>query len=168
MPRRDVPYFRLHGKVFFLTWPQCTTPKEVTLERIRTKWPDCKAIVCEEEHADGSPHLHATILFDTQTTVNGLPALNGLASKQGNYKISRSAFNSVRYTSKVSGQSCARMFSNILTRRETSVPLDLERSVLGSLIMAPSGKAGQATKLRFLFPQRSRLRRHIPLIPGII
>jgi len=54
---------RLQGKNFFLTYPRCTATPEQLGDALRTLWgSNLKwAFVAQEPHADGTPHLHATI-----------------------------------------------------------------------------------------------------------
>lgn len=52
------------GKRFFLTYPQCDKSKEQLLTFLRTKGTIREYVICEEHHADGSPHLHACVAFE--------------------------------------------------------------------------------------------------------
>lgn len=54
-------------KGWFLTYPKCLIKKEDALTILETNFPNQvikEYIVAEEEHEDGSPHLHAFIKFD--------------------------------------------------------------------------------------------------------
>lgn len=53
--------FRLKGKSLFLTYPQCPLDKAAALEQLLQLLPVEKALVAEEQHEDGSPHLHAYV-----------------------------------------------------------------------------------------------------------
>lgn len=55
----------MNGKNFILTFPQCSEKKEVAAERLEQKWKDEMKgyIVCEEQHKDGTPHLHVYLSF---------------------------------------------------------------------------------------------------------
>ncbi len=59
----DMSNFRLEAKFVLLTYAACDTPKEEALERVRTKFgPNLEwAIVCSEDHQDGTKHLHAVL-----------------------------------------------------------------------------------------------------------
>lgn len=98
MPRS----FRFHGRNLAITWPQCETTKETVLERILVAFPSCKAVVSEEEHADGAPHLHAALLFAEETRINGFRTLDALAGKHGDYKPAPTPRNWIKYVIKVS------------------------------------------------------------------
>lgn len=52
--------FRLNARYYFLTYPQCTTPRATLwdlLHRLGARW----SIICTEQHADGNAHLHAVV-----------------------------------------------------------------------------------------------------------
>ena len=57
--------FRMYGKNFILTFPQCSISKELAVERLEQKWKDEMKgyVVCEEQHKDGTPHLHVYLSF---------------------------------------------------------------------------------------------------------
>lgn len=61
LPSRP-PQFRFCGRIFFLTYPRCPLTKETILEKLRTLCPEMKwAVVCNENHQDGTLHGHAVI-----------------------------------------------------------------------------------------------------------
>jgi len=50
---------RWQSKSFFLTYSQCPLSKEVVLAEVKARVKSYKgAVVCEEKHANGDPHLH--------------------------------------------------------------------------------------------------------------
>jgi len=62
--------FRINCKNLFLTYPQCTLTKEelmVNLKLIKHEW--SYAIICDEKHADGTPHLHAFLRFKKKVDI---------------------------------------------------------------------------------------------------
>lgn len=90
--------FRLQAKYFFLTWPQCDTPKEVVLERIKALPHYDYAVVCRENHQDATGvHLHAFVAFKQQINRKGIIYLDDLAGKHGNYQSARDNAKVVRY-----------------------------------------------------------------------
>lgn len=90
--------FRLQAKFFFLTWPQCDTPKEVVLARIKQLANYDYALVCRENHHDATGvHLHAFIAFDRQKNKTGCSWLDALADKHGNYQAARNNLKVVKY-----------------------------------------------------------------------
>lgn len=75
-------------KAWFLTYPQCADSKEQLMDKLRPL--SIEAIVCEEKHEDGSPHLHAFCrLIDPVTKRQSLETFN-LCSNTGNYQPARS------------------------------------------------------------------------------
>lgn len=48
-------------KGWFCTWPQCPISKELALKILDEKLDIQEYVICEEQHKDGSPHLHAFI-----------------------------------------------------------------------------------------------------------
>nr|AGD98560.1 replication-associated protein [Sida common mosaic virus] len=65
MPRKGS--FSIKAKNYFLTYPQCSLPKEEALEQIRViQTPVNKKFikVARELHEDGQPHLHVLIQFE--------------------------------------------------------------------------------------------------------
>jgi len=56
--------FRLSAKAVFLTYPQCPVPKEELLTFLVALVPEPEfVLVSHEKHEDGSPHLHALVIF---------------------------------------------------------------------------------------------------------
>jgi len=60
-----MPAFRIDAKNFSLTYPQCTASKEAVLDFLQTMSPNY-ICVSKEQHADGNPHIHAAISFETK------------------------------------------------------------------------------------------------------
>ncbi len=63
----------MRSKAFFLTYPQCPLSKEILSDyynKVLLNGQKQLHIICEEEHKDGSPHLHAYIKFETVFTVS--------------------------------------------------------------------------------------------------
>lgn len=98
--------FRIQAKNLFLTWPQNDEVMEVVIERIKAAWDDSWlefAIVCEEEHKSGEPHLHAVVALKKKWSKAGAPGLrflDALAEKHGNYKPCKHLLASVIYVTK--------------------------------------------------------------------
>lgn len=80
--------FRINAKNFALTWPQCNTPLQDMLDRIKTKWPTTLhyALVAHEDHADGTPHRHVLIQLMDKHDCKGQGFLDFIAGQHGNYK----------------------------------------------------------------------------------
>jgi len=95
--------FRLSGKCFILTFPQCSESKEVALKRIQDhKWTKDLdfAIVSEEKHSSGDPHLHVVVKFEQQIRTSEPNFFDFICQKHGNYQASRSVTGSVQYVIK--------------------------------------------------------------------
>lgn len=94
--------FRMNAKQFILTFPQCDTKKEVAVERLQQKWKDeLKGyIVCEEQHKDGTPHLHVFLLFNKKKNVKSKDFFDFIGGKHGSYEVARSVRGSVEYVTK--------------------------------------------------------------------
>ena len=53
---------------WFLTWPHCPITKEDALALLKETGPIKEYVICEEDHKDGTPHLHAYIKYKKKTT----------------------------------------------------------------------------------------------------
>ena len=94
---------RLQGICFLLTFPQTEVSKELAMERIKTHpWttPLEWAVVAQEKHANGDPHLHAVVKFEERFQTRKQDCFDFICQKHGNYQVSRSAKGSVQYVIK--------------------------------------------------------------------
>lgn len=94
--------FRMNGKNFILTFPQCATTKEEAAERLQQQWKDELQgyIVCEEQHKDGTPHLHVFLKFHQRKNFKTADCMDFIGGKHGNYQVCRSAKKSIEYVTK--------------------------------------------------------------------
>jgi len=94
--------FRSNGMNFIVTFPQCDTKKEVAAERLEQKWKEeLKGyIVCEEQHKDGTPHLHVFLQFSKRKNFKSPDWADFIGGKHGDYKVARSVSGSVKYVTK--------------------------------------------------------------------
>lgn len=94
--------FRIDGKNFILTFPQCDRKKEEAIQWIEHKFQqELKGyIVCEEAHADGTPHLHVFLSFHKRKNIRQPDYFDCIGGKHGNYQVCRSAKNSIQYVVK--------------------------------------------------------------------
>jgi hypothetical protein len=99
---RKTPGFRMYGKNYILTFPQCDTTKEQAVERLEQKWKDeLKGyIVCEEQHKDGTPHLHVFLSFHNRKQFKQADCFDFIGGKHGNYQVAKSAKGSIAYVTK--------------------------------------------------------------------
>lgn len=79
---------RPKAKGWFLTYPQCPLKKEEALQILDRKLDIVEYVICEEKHADGSPHLHAFIKL--RDRVNFKKDRFDLEEYHGNYQIAKS------------------------------------------------------------------------------
>ena len=99
---RKTTGFRMNRMNFILTFPQCATTKETAVERLEQKWKDEMKgyIVCEEQHKDGTPHLHVFLQFTKRKNFKDPHWADFIAGKHGDYKVCKSVSGSVRYVTK--------------------------------------------------------------------
>lgn len=94
--------FRMQGLNFSLTYPQCDTKKEVAAERIEQKFKDSLKgyIVCEEDHKDGTPHLHVLIQLKERLRTRDPNYFDFICNQHGNYQVTKSVRAWVLYVTK--------------------------------------------------------------------
>jgi len=94
--------FRLQGKQLLLTYPQNDCSKETLLKNIIGLWKkNLKfAVVCQETHQDGDPHLHAAVSLHQRIDYRGTKRLDQLTGKHGSYEVARSLQKIVQYVAK--------------------------------------------------------------------
>lgn len=95
--------FRLKGLKFLLTYPHCNAPKEFLLEHFRERFSPVYLRVCQEAHADGSPHLHAYIHFASTKDYSSPQCFDFIHEEHtfhGNYQVARTVAAAVAYVSK--------------------------------------------------------------------
>lgn len=80
--------FRLTGKNFFLTYPQCSIEKEDAASSLQHKLALDYLLVAREYHEDGSPHLHALITAKKKTDIKNANFFD-LGANHGNYQTAR-------------------------------------------------------------------------------
>lgn len=92
--------FRLRTKKLFLTYPKCSISKENALEILTKVLPNFKTYcIAEEEHKDGTAHLHAFIEFKNPETFNN-HSFADLEGNHGSYESARNRKNSLKYICK--------------------------------------------------------------------
>jgi len=94
--------FRRNGRNFILTFPQCDTKKEIAAQRIEHRYQaEMKGyIVCEEQHKDGTPHLHVYLSFHARKNFKNPDCFDFIGGKHGNYKVANSPRGSIAYVTK--------------------------------------------------------------------
>jgi len=94
--------FRLQGKNFSITFPQCDVKKEIAVGRIEQKFgSELKGyLVCEENHKDGTPHLHVFLQFHDKKTWCKTDCFDFIGDKHGNYQVTKGVRNWIIYCTK--------------------------------------------------------------------
>jgi len=91
--------FDLNAKRFFLTYPQCDTPKATAAGNLRARYADALdffAIVAEHHagtEADpvGGPHLHMLVVFKDKQHIRDPTAFDFICDKHGDYRVNKGA-----------------------------------------------------------------------------
>lgn len=95
--------FRLNAKNLFLTWPRNNVDSATVLNKVVELFgADNVNYVCvsEEEHKDGSPHLHAVVCLKKPCDIRDVTKLDAVANKHGNYQSTRSVKDVYNYVRK--------------------------------------------------------------------
>lgn len=95
--------FRLNAKNLFLTWPKNNVDSGTILNRCMDLFgPDNVSYICvaEEEHADGTPHLHAVICLKTACDIRNVAKIDAVGEKHGNYQSARNVKDVYEYVRK--------------------------------------------------------------------
>lgn len=58
--------FRFQAQTIFLTYAQCSVPKECLLTKLQEIFAITEYCICVEQHSDGTPHLHAFLKLDSK------------------------------------------------------------------------------------------------------
>lgn len=99
-PRRK---FRLNAKNLFLTWPRNNISSEVILNKLIDLFGiESVSYICvaEEEHQDGTPHLHAVVCLKTACNIRDVAKLDEVGGKHGNYQCCRKVKDVYAYVKK--------------------------------------------------------------------
>jgi len=134
-----IPY-KFHAKRCFATWPQCPLARDDAYALLQSltgtdgnrlvQW----AVLAEEQHQDGSPHLHAVVCFATKvkTTNPGFLDLNPDSSTNfhGNYQTLKNLQKALTYLQKTG------------TENVTAYGVDLD-----SLLHKKGSQAAQAANI---------------------
>lgn len=91
------PLTRIRAKGWFLTYPKCEVSPQSALEYLKAKDTIHEYVIAQEEHQDGSHHLHAFIKTDRVTWT---PDRFDLPEHHGNYQVAKSWKAVQRYVTK--------------------------------------------------------------------
>lgn len=98
--------FRLNGKAFFLTYPQCPLTRTHVLDRLSEKLVGFNLVhyaIAKEAHEDGSPHLHCLLLLEKSKNVCSSNFFD-IDGYHGNYQIAKDRVKVFDYISKSDGE----------------------------------------------------------------
>lgn len=95
--------FRLQAKQFFLTFPQCETPKQVAAERIIREFGDNLSAyaIAAEHHAPtqddpvGGPHLHILLHLKEKKHYRNANCFDFITESHGNYQTQKGSLQKV-------------------------------------------------------------------------
>lgn len=94
--------FRISARRLALTFPQNATTKDVCMERILEKWGQCIkwAVVTQESHEDGNPHLHIAIVFSRKKNFKRSDFADFIGAAHGNYQVMKNELDWLKYITK--------------------------------------------------------------------
>jgi len=95
------PAFTFNAKNGFFTCPHSTVTKEFAMEKLKKVFPKLLcAIVSQETHKDGTPHIHAVFRLKERCHIRNMEVLDSIFGKHGNYMSCRQFRHAVIYVSK--------------------------------------------------------------------
>lgn len=70
--------FRIQAKRYFITYPRCTIGKAAAQEVIHGRYPGEIefSVFVDEKHEDGSPHVHALVVFKKIKNIKSVRAFD--------------------------------------------------------------------------------------------
>ncbi len=87
-------------KKFFLTFPKCNVEPTVALNNLIFKYPCKWAIVSQENHLDGSLHLHLAFWLKDMIRYRDAHLWDFIAMKHGDYQVAKNIVKVVKYVTK--------------------------------------------------------------------
>lgn len=91
--------FRVQGKNFFLTYPQCNLSKLEASEQLQHKLALDYLLIAQELHEDGNPHLHALITSKNKANIKNANFFD-LGLHHGNYQTAKNTDDVKNYIMK--------------------------------------------------------------------
>ncbi len=92
--------FRFQGKRGFFTYPKLDMDPSAALVKFLAWRPMERAMVCRENHADGSKHLHVLFWAKAGIDLRSHSTIDAVLGKHGNYQVMKDPVGSVRYCMK--------------------------------------------------------------------
>lgn len=91
-------YNRCQAKGWFCTWPKCPIGKEMALAELQEKFVLDEYVICQEEHKDGTTHLHAFLKLPKKKLFRS--DLFDISGYHGNYQPAKSWHAVIAYVKK--------------------------------------------------------------------
>jgi len=92
--------FRLNAQNLFLTFPRCSVTKEEAMENLTRKHQIDWAVIVQEQHQDGSPHLHIALRLKKKANFRDPRVFDHVGLKHGNYQGITSVGKTLAYIRK--------------------------------------------------------------------
>lgn len=95
--------FKLHGKTFFLTYPQCPLDKQAVADMLATKGIIVKGLIGQEKHQDGNLHIHAYCKYLKEIQTRNMKYFDIEHEGEiyhGNYQVAREPIKVLKYVTK--------------------------------------------------------------------
>ena len=89
---------RIQAKGWFLTYPKCNLTKEAALSALEDTGRLKEYVIAQEDHKDGTPHLHAFVKYDRK--VYWKEHKWDIGNHHGNYQAAKSWKAAERYCKK--------------------------------------------------------------------
>lgn len=92
--------FRLNAQNLFLTFPQCNLSKEQAAQNLQSKHSIEWAVIVQEQHQDGNPHLHIALRLKKKANFKDPRVFDHVGEKHGNYQGINSIGKTLAYIRK--------------------------------------------------------------------
>lgn len=134
VPAADVKKkgFRMQGRNFTLTYPQCTTTKEAAAKNLEDKYGEQLVgyVVSEEAHKDGTPHLHAFVQFMKKQHIRKPDHFDFVAGQHGSYEVTKNIRNWITYVTKDGKYVAKGLDVEAIKRKKASKSTDIARMLM--------------------------------------
>jgi len=100
-PKKAKKTCQLRAKKWFLTFPQCSLPRQEVLKNLSEKFPPVEwYVISSEKHKDGSPHLHLALSFEKEFSSRDMRVFDPLCGQHGDYKPMKNQLKCIQYVTK--------------------------------------------------------------------
>lgn len=98
--KKKTKSFRMYGKGYCITFPQCDTSKSDAAATIEHKWPEALYVISQEEHQDGNHHLHIYMEFPERKQFKTPSCFDVIGRKHGDYEVTKNRRKWIEYVVK--------------------------------------------------------------------